>query len=425
MKRIERQAYLQKLISFKDKKLIKVITGIRRCGKSTIMEIFRDWLKAHGVMPEQIIYLNLEDYDYYELRDPQKLYAYIKPLILQDKMTYIFFDEIQHVRDFPDIINSLNLKSMVDLYVTGSNAYMLSSEIATLLSGRYVEIAMLPLSFKEYVEGIGGTDDLSQTYMEYVSKSSFPYTLELDTANEISDYLNAVYNTIVEAIALGCNSFSEILSKTQLEKSKLSVYLKNLIEISIVEKESPALASDKEKNSSTKGNYILTDNFFRFWYAFAYRNLTDLENDDIDGVWESNITENLHDFASQPFEKVCLEYLYLLNREKKLPFRIHNASRYWGKTVQTIDGKKQSVNLEIDILAPDTKKKSFIFGECKFRNEAFDMQQFRNLQGKVFVDGAIWFYLFSLSGFTEAVSAYAENHDHVILVTAKDITGVN
>ena len=148
MKRIERQAYLQKLISFKDKKLIKVITGIRRCGKSTIMEIFRDWLKAHGVMPEQIIYLNLEDYDYYELRDPQKLYAYIKPLILQDKMTYIFFDEIQHVRDFPDIINSLNLKSMVDLYVTGSNAYMLSSEIATLLSGRYVEIAMLPFSFK-------------------------------------------------------------------------------------------------------------------------------------------------------------------------------------------------------------------------------------------------------------------------------------
>ncbi len=235
----------------------------------------------------------------------------------------------------------------------------------------------------------------------------------------------AVYNTIVEAIALGCNSFSEILSKTQLEKSKLSVYLKNLIEISIVEKESPALASDKEKNSSTKGNYILTDNFFRFWYAFAYRNLTDLENDDIDGVWESNIVKSLHDFASQPFEKVCLEYLYLLNREKKLPFRIHNASRYWGKTMRTIDGKKQSVNLEIDILAPDTKKKSFIFGECKFRNEAFDMQQFRNLQGKVFVDGAIWFYLFSLSGFTEAVSAYAENHDHVILVTAKDITGVN
>ena len=211
MKRIERHNYLQKLIAFKDKKLIKVITGIRRCGKSTIMEIYRDWLIAHGVTQEQIIYLNFEDYDYFELRDPRKLYSYVKPLIQQDKMTYIFFDEIQHVTDFPDIINSLNLKPTVDLYVTGSNAYMLSSEIATLLSGRYVEIAMLPLSFKEYAEGIGGTDYLPQTYMEYVSKSSFPYTLELDTANEISDYLNAVYNTIVVKDIMSRNKLSDVM----------------------------------------------------------------------------------------------------------------------------------------------------------------------------------------------------------------------
>lgn len=211
MKRIERHNYLQKLIAFKDKKLIKVITGIRRCGKSTIMEIYRDWLIAHGVTQEQIIYLNFEDYDYFELRDPRKLYSYVKPLIQQDKMTYIFFDEIQHVTDFPDIINSLNLKPTVDLYVTGSNAYMLSSEIATLLSGRYVEIAMLPLSFKEYAEGIGGTDPLPQTYIEYVSKSSFPYTLELDTANEISDYLNAVYNTIVVKDIMSRNKLSDVM----------------------------------------------------------------------------------------------------------------------------------------------------------------------------------------------------------------------
>lgn len=211
MKRIERHNYLQKLIAFKDKKLIKVITGIRRCGKSTIMEIYRDWLIANGVMQEQIIYLNFEDYDYFELRDPRKLYSYVKPLIQQDKMTYIFFDEIQHVTDFPDIINSLNLKPTVDLYVTGSNAYMLSSEIATLLSGRYVEIAMLPLSFKEYAEGIGGTDQLPQTYIEYVCKSSFPYTLELDTANEISDYLNAVYNTIVVKDIMSRNKLSDVM----------------------------------------------------------------------------------------------------------------------------------------------------------------------------------------------------------------------
>lgn len=197
MERIERRDYLDKLIAFKDKKLIKVITGIRRCGKSTIMEIFRDWLLNNGVSPEQILYLNFEDYDNIELRNPLALHQYIKPLILSDKPTYIFFDEIQHVKDFPDIINSINLKPNVDLYVTGSNAYMLSNEIATLLSGRFVEIAMLPLSFKEYVEGCGGSDNLEKAYTNYITQSSFPYTLALDRPKDITDYLNGVYNTVV------------------------------------------------------------------------------------------------------------------------------------------------------------------------------------------------------------------------------------
>lgn len=197
MERIERRDYLNKLIAFKDKKLIKVITGIRRCGKSTIMEIFRDWLLNNGVSPEQILYLNFEDYDNIELRNPLALHQYIKPLILSDKPTYIFFDEIQHVKDFPDIINSINLKPNVDLYVTGSNAYMLSNEIATLLSGRYVEIAMLPLSFKEYVEGCGGSDNLEKAYTNYITQSSFPYALALDRPKDITDYLNGVYNTVV------------------------------------------------------------------------------------------------------------------------------------------------------------------------------------------------------------------------------------
>ena len=235
----------------------------------------------------------------------------------------------------------------------------------------------------------------------------------------------AIYNTIIEAIALGNNSFADILGKTQLEKSKLSVYLKNLVEISIVEKEYPALSSGKEKSGALKGNYILTDNFFRFWYAFAYRNLTDLENDDADGVWEDSVKNNLHAFASQPFEKLCLEYLYILNRNRKLPFRIHNASRYWGKTVQITDGKKRCVNIEIDILAPDAGRKNFIFGECKFTNEQFDMQQLRKLQSKVFVEGKVYYYLFSLSGFTDAVKEYAASHEEVVLVTANDLVSVS
>lgn len=197
MKHIERASYLNKLIAFKDKNLIKVITGIRRCGKSTIMEIYRDWLKEQGVSIDQIVYLNFEDYDNFELRNPKNLYAYIKPLLIEDKMNYLFFDEIQHVQDFPDIINSLNLKPNVDIYITGSNAYMLSSEIATLLSGRYIEIAMQPLSFKEYVDGTGEYDNLQKAYNDYITKSSFPYTLELNTNSEVSDYLTGLYNTIV------------------------------------------------------------------------------------------------------------------------------------------------------------------------------------------------------------------------------------
>ena len=197
MKRIERGEYLSKLKKFRDKKLIKVVTGIRRCGKSTLMEIYRDWLINKGVSSERIVFINFEDYDYFSLRDPQNLYGYVKDRLSETEMTYLFFDEIQHVKDFPDVINSLNLKPNTDIYLTGSNAYMLSSELATLLSGRYVEISMLPLSFKEYVVAIGGQNSLQDSYNQYVTDSSFPYTLELESSDEISDYLNAVYNTIV------------------------------------------------------------------------------------------------------------------------------------------------------------------------------------------------------------------------------------
>ena len=197
MNRIERVEYLSKLKKFRDKKLIKVVTGIRRCGKSTLMEIYRDWLINKGVSSERIVFINFEDYDFFSLRDPQNLYGYVKDRLSETEMTYLFFDEIQHVKDFPDVINSLNLKPNTDIYLTGSNAYMLSSELATLLSGRYVEISMLPLSFREYVEAIGGQNSLQDSYNQYVTNSSFPYTLELESSDEISDYLNAVYNTIV------------------------------------------------------------------------------------------------------------------------------------------------------------------------------------------------------------------------------------
>lgn len=197
MKRIERKEYLDKLVRYKDKQVIKVLTGIRRCGKSTIMEIYRDWLMEHGIEEKQIVYINFEDFDFFELRDPMRLFEYMKSKILKDKNMYVFFDEIQHVENFPDVVNSINLRPNVDMYITGSNAYMLSNEIATLLSGRYIEIPMLPLSFKEYAKATNGLANLQKTYNEYIVRSSFPYTLDFDTQSEISDYLNSVYNTIV------------------------------------------------------------------------------------------------------------------------------------------------------------------------------------------------------------------------------------
>lgn len=195
---IQRREYLNKLIAFKDKQIIKVITGIRRCGKSMLMEIYQDWLCNHGVASEQIVSINFEDMDYEELTDYKKLYQFIKSKLLPDRTTYIFLDEIQHVENFPKVVDSLYIKKNVDIYITGSNAYMLSSEIATLISGRYVQIEMLPLSFKEYMESTGSMEDRGVKYTEYLSNSSFPYALELKGhPAEIRDYLEGIYNTIV------------------------------------------------------------------------------------------------------------------------------------------------------------------------------------------------------------------------------------
>lgn len=195
---INRVEYLNKLIAWKDKQLIKIVTGVRRCGKSMLLEIYQDYLKNQGVTDQQIIAINFEDLDYEELTDYKKLYSYLKERLVPGKMTYIFLDEIQNVNDFPKVLDSLYIKKNVDIYVTGSNAYMLSSEIATMISGRYVQIEMLPLSFKEYMESTGNMNDRGIKYTEYLENSSFPYALQLkNQPNEIREYLEGIYNTIV------------------------------------------------------------------------------------------------------------------------------------------------------------------------------------------------------------------------------------
>ena len=198
VQRIARSEYLDKLIALRDKRLIKIVTGVRRCGKSTLMEIYQDYLREQGVAEDRIITVNLEDFDFFHLRDPAMLHGHIKDRLKEGGMNYVFLDEIQQVKDFPRVLDSLHIKRNVDLYITGSNAYLLSSEIATLISGRYVEISMLPLSFREYVSSTGDTKELGRKYIDYLETSSLPYVLELkNQPKEIRDYLDGVYNTIV------------------------------------------------------------------------------------------------------------------------------------------------------------------------------------------------------------------------------------
>jgi len=209
MIRIDRKEYLDFLVKSKDRQIIKVVSGVRRCGKSTLFEIYKDFLLENGVEKNQIISINFEDMDYEELTDYKKLYEYIKSKMIEDKRNYIFLDEIQHVDKFEKVVDSLFIKENTDLYITGSNAYFMSSELATLLSGRYIELKMLPLSFKEYYQAkleyekmeqkenrISKT--LIQYYNEYIVNSSFPYTLQLDSdLKNIHEYLSGIYNSVL------------------------------------------------------------------------------------------------------------------------------------------------------------------------------------------------------------------------------------
>ena len=196
---VARTEYLDFLKRHQGKHIIKVVSGVRRSGKTILFSQFQEYLRSSGVAPEQIITINFEDMANESLRDPYALYKYLTDHLDEGEMTYIFLDEIQHVTDFEKVVDSLFIKDNVDLYITGSNAYFLSGEIATLLTGRYVQINMLPLSFKEFVEWHKQNDlftNDTDMFNEYL-KSSFPYTLFVQDEQERMEYLQGIYSTIV------------------------------------------------------------------------------------------------------------------------------------------------------------------------------------------------------------------------------------
>lgn len=193
---VERKEYLDQLIQWKDEQVIKVVTGIRRCGKSTLLTQYQDWLKASGISEEQIVSINFEELEYEELLDYKKLYAYLKDHLVAGAKTYIFLDEIQKVVAFEKVVDSLYVKPDVDIYITGSNAYMLSGDLATLLTGRYVEIKMLPLSFREFLSVT--KLDKDRGFAEYMRTGGLPYLAVMDrTPQKVETYLEGIYNTVI------------------------------------------------------------------------------------------------------------------------------------------------------------------------------------------------------------------------------------
>ncbi len=196
---IQRKEYLENLIALKDKQVIKVITGVRRCGKSTLFELYIDYLRRAGIEDCQIIFINLEDIENSHLLEFKSLYNYITSKLVSDKKNYIFIDEVQKCNGFEKAVDSLFIKKNCDVYITGSNAYLLSGELATLLSGRYVQINMLPFSFKEYYEATKESGKSKrEIFGEFLRYGSFPYVAYLENNEKvISQYIEGIYNTIL------------------------------------------------------------------------------------------------------------------------------------------------------------------------------------------------------------------------------------
>lgn len=221
MRLIQRNNYLDFLKRHKDKKIIKVVSGIRRCGKSTLFQLFREELLKEGVSKENIISINFEDLDYEYLQDYHALYKYVCEHMQPSGMNYIFLDEIQHVPYFEKAVDSLFIKDNADVYITGSNAYFMSGELATILSGRYVELKMHPFSFKEFfvASNLSQSDYLSEIYENYLTVSSFPYTIQLSgKQTDIQEYLKGIYNSVILNDVVGRLNVSDVKTLQSLIK---------------------------------------------------------------------------------------------------------------------------------------------------------------------------------------------------------------
>lgn len=249
---IQRKSFLDRLRTFKDKQLIKVVTGIRRCGKSTLLAQWQKILLKEGVEKKQIISINFEDYEFKNLCSNDSLYAYVKERLISGRRMYLFFDEIQRVPQFEEVVDSFFINPLLDIYITGSNSGILSSELATYLSGRYVEIKMQPLSFKEFVHAKRLEQNLPKAYRQYLENSSFPYSLYIEKVG-INDYLESLYNTILVKDIV---SRKKIMDVFQLQNVAEFVFDNIGLEVSSKKIADTMTSSGRKTDSRMVENYL-------------------------------------------------------------------------------------------------------------------------------------------------------------------------
>ena len=267
-----RDLYLNQLIQFKDKKLIKVITGLRRSGKSTLLSLFENHLITSGVDRNNIIRMNFESFEFDEITNYKELHTYINERILDpNKRHYILLDEVQQVFSWERVINSFLVDANVDIFITGSNAYLLSSELSTLLSGRYVEIKMQPLSFKEYLEFLDSDKEMSlpEKFNQYLEYGGLPTIVELlDNPDTIGPFLEGIYNTVLMKDVIERNGVRD----AALLESILKFIAANIGSIVSTKKISDYLTSSGRKTTSdTIDNYLkMLENAFIIYKANRY-----------------------------------------------------------------------------------------------------------------------------------------------------------
>ena len=237
-----------------------------------------------------------------------------------------------------------------------------------------------------------------------------------------------IYNSIIEAVALGNTKLSEISQKAMMDStSKTSVYLRNLIELGIVEREFSVDVKLKEKANASRGAYCLTDNFFRFWYTFGFANFSQLEDGDVDGVYEYVVEPALHEFASFIFEDVCKEFVKEQQKRNALPFRYSKMGRWFGRTTvrnEHTDSGLRTAETEIDLLAIDREEKNYLVGECKFKKQPFRYSEYLNTVAKLAPQkqkAAFYYALFSESGFDEKIEEIARENQTLRLYDLEEI----